>query len=64
MAFKLDDYKCLNCENISEFLVEVSEDESSEICPYCGSRQLEKQISVSSNRTGHSSWAKWRGGLG
>ena len=39
------EYKCIKCGTMTEFL-EKSSGRSSRSCPKCGSKELEKQISV------------------
>jgi putative FmdB family regulatory protein len=39
------EYKCGKCGRISEFL-ESRDSKQPKVCPHCGSRKLEKQIST------------------
>jgi putative FmdB family regulatory protein len=44
----LYEYECRSCGKVSEFLVREPKDIAENRCPACGSRDLERQMSVPS----------------
>jgi ribosomal protein S27E len=60
MAFKLQDFKCKDCEHVTEIFLD-SRIENQEIeCEECKSKNLEPIISAGTGNKSHVSWAKWR----
>ncbi len=55
------EYKCKNCDKISEFLIGVNQDKPEIKCEFCGSKELEKIFSKTIVRT-NSSIPGLRGG--
>ncbi|MDR2980905.1 MAG: zinc ribbon domain-containing protein [Puniceicoccales bacterium] len=47
----LYDYECKKCHKVSEILVSASRPP---VCPHCGSKQLEKQLSTFATKGGPS----------
>lgn len=59
MAFRLEDFKCTDCGHVTEVLFNTTEEQEI-ICEECGSKNLQKILSIGSGKGGHVSWSKWR----
>lgn len=61
MAFRIDDYKCEECEHITEHMLNTRDENPPALeCEECKSTKLVKVISVGAGKGGHISWSKWR----
>jgi Zn finger protein HypA/HybF involved in hydrogenase expression len=61
MSFKLKDFKCKDCEHITEVLVDSKEPDEKFKCEKCQSENMEAiDISIGSGKGQHFSWASWR----
>lgn len=58
MAYRLDDWKCLECDAVSEQLTDSKDPEP--VCPHCNSKKLEKMITNGTGDKTHFSWGKWK----
>lgn len=58
MARKIDDFKCLDCGEVSELFLDQEKEKAT--CTKCGSEHVEKILSQGTGKYEHSSWARWR----
>lgn len=56
-TYRVDDYKCLDCEHVEELLLDKDEKPA---CSECKSLNMKRLMSVGEGNTKHISWAKWR----
>jgi len=62
MAYRMQDFECKDCKNITEALLDLNkpEEEKELKCEHCGSDKLSRVITVGNGKGEHISWSKWR----
>lgn len=56
------EYRCADCGKISDFLEGIGQEEIEKECKYCGSKQLNRMLSVSHVSSGRSTVGSQNGG--
>lgn len=61
MAFRTQDFKCQDCNSITEILLDTNKPDDDQVeCKDCKSKKMERIISVGTGKGSNVTWSKWR----
>lgn len=60
MAFKIQDFECKDCGEVTEILLDSRDPEQKVECAKCQSTNVSPILSPGTGNKTHISWSKWR----